>query len=237
MSKQPAKNTAAKKPVASGRSPIIQARGVRLRASEDGPHPVAEPRDAVNEENPAGGGDAQQPPQSVTSTGHAGGAASYGTSQGGSVTLSDTFARARARDTVEVPANPKLDAARVDLDVALAAKALTNWEVAMVESLIDLRDLQDVIDAMSARQDVIRENMKLALVHSDSKTFKFNLGAATLAKGAETVSIVDAKKIPFEYMTEIPDKAKIGRALKVPIAVDGATLTEGKPSLRITWED
>jgi len=107
----------------------------------------------------------------------------------------------------------------------------------MVESLIDLRDLQDVIDAMSAKQEIIRENVKLALAGSEAKTFKFNLGAATLAKGAETVTIVDEKKLPYEYMHSVPDKTKIGRALKVPIDVAGAKLTEGKPSLRITWED
>lgn len=107
----------------------------------------------------------------------------------------------------------------------------------MVESMIDLRDLQDVIDAMSAKQEVIRENIKLALVHAEDKTFKFNLGAATLAKGAETVTITDEKKIPFAYMTTVPDKAKIGRALRVPTEVAGATLSQGKPSLRVTWEE
>lgn len=214
MTKKPSRTTTTKKPVASGgKSPIIPARGVALRMSEDNPHPVAEP-------TPAASARANLAPVPAVAP-----------------QLSDTLARARARDTVEVPVNPKLDAARVDLDAAMAAKALTNWEVAMCESLIDLRDLQDVIDAMSARQETIRENMKLALVHSDSKTFKFNLGAATLAKGAETVSIVDVKKIPYDYMTSVPDKAKIGRALKVPVAVDGATLTEGKPSLRVTWEE
>ena len=107
----------------------------------------------------------------------------------------------------------------------------------MVESLIDLRDLQDVIDAMTAKQAIIRENIKLALAGSEAKTFKFNLGAATLAKGAETVTIVDEKKLPFAFMTQVPDKAKIGRALKVPQEVAGAKLTEGAPSLRINWED
>ena len=136
--------------------------------------------------------------------------------------LSDTVARARARDLVEIPPNPKLEQARADLDAAVAAKALSNWEVAMVESLIDLRDLQDVIDAMTAKQAIIRENIKLALAGSEAKTFKFNLGAATLAKGAETVTIVDEKKLPFAFMTQVPDKAKIGRALKVPQEVAGA---------------
>lgn len=221
MSKKPANNTATRQPVASGRSPIVPARAVAIETD----HPPT----AGDDEHRARA--AQDEALSSGQTGGVGGV------QSAPPTLSDTFARARARDTVEVPANPKLDAARADLDAALAAKALTNWEVAMVESLIDLRDLQDVIDAMSARQEIIRENMKLALVHSESKTFKFNLGAATLAKGAETVSIIDAKKIPYEYMTQTPDKAKISRALKVPIAVDGATLTEGKPSLRVTWEE
>lgn len=107
----------------------------------------------------------------------------------------------------------------------------------MIESMIDLRDLQDVIDAMTAKQAIIRENIKLALAGSEAKTFKFNLGAATLAKGAETVTIVDEKKLPFAFMTQVPDKAKIGRALKVPQEVAGAKLTEGAPSLRINWED
>lgn len=223
MSKKPQSATttpaAAKKPVAqgrsTGRSPIIPARAVALERDEwdEGEHPVAEP-------TPAAPARANLTPV-----------------QPAAPQLSDTLARARARDTVEVPVNPKLDAARADLAAAIAAKALSNWEVAMCESLIDLRDLQDVIDAMTAKQEIIRENIKLALVHADDKTFKFNLGAAALAKGAETVSIVDEKKIPLAYMVSVPDKAKIGRALKVPVAVDGATLTQGKPSLRITWED
>jgi hypothetical protein len=209
MSKKPAKNTTTRQPVASGRSPIVPARGVALRVSEDGTHPVAERHEPAN----------------------------TGGVQGAAPTLSDTVARPRARDHIEIPTNPKLEQARADLDAAVAAKALTNWEVAMVESLIDLRDLQDVIDAMTAKQEIIRENVKLALAGSEAKTFKFNLGAATLAKGAETVTIIDAKKIPYEFMTSVPDKAKISRALKVPVDVAGATLTEGKPSLRVTWEE
>jgi len=214
MSKKPAKNTAIRTPVSSGRSPIVPARGVRLRGP-DGEDPEHPPQAAIDDR------DADQ----------------RRASQGAAPTLSDTFARARARDAVEIPTNPKLEQARADLDAAVAAKALSNWEVAMVESLIDLRDLQDVIDAMSAKQEIIRENVKLALAGSEAKTFKFNLGAATLAKGAETVTIVDEKKLPYEYMHSVPDKTKIGRALKVPIDVAGAKLTEGKPSLRITWED
>lgn len=151
--------------------------------------------------------------------------------------ISDKVARVRARDRVVVPVNSKLQQAMSDLDKAVAAKALSNWEIAMIESLIDIRDLQDVIDAMSELQDVIRENVKQALAGGEAKTFKTSIGSATLAKGAETVTIVDEKKIPFAYMISTPDKAKIGKALRVPIDVDGAKLTEGKPSLRISWED
>lgn len=213
MSKKPQPTTTTRKPVAAGRSPIVPARGVRLGRDAEHGTPVAAPAvvDRLTEGNPAGHGDAPQ--------------------------FSDTVARARARDLVEIPPNPKLEQARADLDAAMTAQALTNWEVAMIESMIDLRDLQDVIDAHTARQAVIRENIKLALAGSEAKTFKFNLGAATLAKGAETVTIVDEKKLPFAFMTQVPDKAKIGRALKVPQEVAGAKLTEGAPSLRINWED
>lgn len=225
MSKRPAKTTTTRQPAASGvkpggASPIIPARAVALERA-----------DAVSEDNPAGA----SPPAPGAQLGAV--LAQTGAGQGAAPTLSDTLARARARDAVEIPTNPKLEQARADLDAAVAAKALSNWEVAMVESLIDLRDLQDVIDAMTAKQTIIRENIKLALAGSEAKTFKFNLGAATLAKGAETVTIVDEKKLPYEYMHSVPDKAKIGRALKVPIDVAGAKLTEGAPSLRINWED
>lgn len=220
MSKKPQPATTAKTPVAGsakgGVSPIIPARGVALQTPTAGHvSPETEGTFAVGTAATA----SQQLDTVIAPP------------------LSDTVARLRARDLVEIPANPKLEAARHDLDVAVEAKALSNWEIAMVESMIDLRDLQDVIDAMSAKQEAIRENIKLALVRAEDKTFKFNLGAATLAKGAETVSIIDAKKIPYEYMTTVPDKAKISRALKVPIDVAGVTLTTGKPSLRVTWEE
>lgn len=221
MSKKPANNTATRQPVASGRSPIVPARAVAIETD----HPPT----AGDDEHRARA--AQDEALSSGQTGGVGGV------QSAPPTLSDTLARARARDAVEIPTNPKLEQARADLDAAVAAKALSNWEVAMVESLIDLRDLQDVIDAMTAKQAIIRENIKLALAGSEAKTFKFNLGAATLAKGAETVTIVDEKKLPYEYMHSVPDKTKIGRALKVPIDVAGAKLTEGAPSLRINWED
>jgi hypothetical protein len=236
MSRKPPPTTAARKPVSSGRSPIIPARGVAMRESEDNPHPVAEPTPAAPVRANL---DPQMPVESFAGYGRPANAwdAAKGTWDGEATELSDTLARAHARDRVEIPTNPKLEQARADLDAAVAAKALTNWEMAMVESLIDLRDLQDVIDAMTAKQAIIRENVKLALAGSEAKTFKFNLGAATLAKGAETVTIVDEKKLPYEYMHSVPDKTKIGRALKVPIDVAGAKLTEGAPSLRISWED
>ena len=221
MSKKPANNTATRQPVASGRSPIVPARAVAIETD----HPPT----AGDDEHRARA--AQDEALSSGQTGGVGGV------QSAPPTLSDTVARARARDLVEIPPNPKLEQARADLDAAMTAQALTNWEVAMIESMIDLRDLQDVIDAHTARQAVIRENIKLALAGSEAKTFKFNLGAATLAKGAETVTIVDEKKLPFAFMTQVPDKAKIGRALKVPQEVAGAKLTEGAPSLRINWED
>jgi len=217
MNKKPSPTTAKKKTPVAGKSPIIPARGVALRPSEDGSHPVAEP-------TPAAPAIDQMPVENFSGYGRP-------------AQFSDSVARTRARDLVEIPANPKLEQARLDRDAAVAAKALSNWEVAMVESLIDLRDLQDVIDAMTAKQEIIRENIKLALAQSESKTFKFNLGAATLAKGAETVTIVDEKKIPFAYMISTPDKAKIGRALRVPQDVEGAKLSEGKPSLRVSWDD
>jgi|694.fasta_scaffold00779_64 hypothetical protein len=154
--------------------------------------------------------------------------------------LSDTLAHAhaRARDRVlMVPGNRRLNQMRDDLAAAQKSGSVSNWEVAMIESMIDLRDLQDVIDAMTALQDTIRENVKLALANGDSKTFKCAIGVATLAKGAETVSIVDPKLVPSQFLKTEIDKAKVGRALKVPSVVPGAVLTEGKPSLRISWDD
>lgn len=165
--------------------------------------------------------------------------------------LSDTLARERAarerardtasgtaRDVVTIPANERVMQMRADLAVAVAAKGVTNWEVAMIETMADMRELQDGIDAYTARIDELREQLKQGLAHSDeTKTFKCKLGAATMAAGAQRVSIVDPKLVPSNFLKTEIDTAKVGKVLRADVEVPGATLIVGAPTLRVQWEE
>ena len=153
-------------------------------------------------------------------------------------TKTDSVARGRAQAIIEQIVNPALDAARRNFEIAQTSgsrPALSNWEAAMTESMIELRELQDAVDAIDARMKEIRATIAQGLDHSDEKTFKFALGKATMAKGAERVKIFDTTLIPEKLMKLTPDTDKIGKKLRADVAVPGAELAVGDPSLRITW--
>lgn len=165
------------------------------------------------------------------------------------VELSDTLARERARDPavtggrtardiVNIPVNERVMQLRADLVLAVAAKGVTNWEVAMIETMADMRELQDGIDAYTARIDELREQLKQGLAHSDdTKTFKCKLGSANMAAGAQRVSIVDPKLVPSNFLKTEIDTAKVGKVLRADVEVPGATLVTGAPTLRVQWEE
>ena len=102
-----------------------------------------------------------------------------GVDDGRSPTKTDSVARGRAQAIIEQIVNPALDAARRNFEIAQTSgsrPALSNWEAAMTESMIELRELQDAVDAIDARMKEIRATIAQGLDHSDEKTFKFALG-------------------------------------------------------------
>jgi hypothetical protein len=142
----------------------------------------------------------------------------------------DEFAQA-VRDT--------LDGKSGDLEEAVeqSVRLVRNIEsdAAAVQAEIDR--LKQRKDGMDRRVASIRDGIRALMDVAGEGSIKTALFTVSLAKGRESVSVVDESLLPDEYVnvkTSItPNKKLIGEALKNGGDVPGCELIRGEKSLRI----
>lgn len=119
-----------------------------------------------------------------------------------------------------------------------------------VENILGLiKNEQYTCDALKAEAKKLNErakatqsridNLKSYIIESmntlDKKSMQAGVHALTVRKPSKSVNIIDAHKLPaefVEYVTEVkPDKNLIKEKLKLGEQIDGAEMQVGKPSL------
>ncbi len=138
---------------------------------------------------------------------------------------------------VLVPQDPELVAFKGELASARIAGNVSNMEVALMNDLIQLRELQAISTALAQRTEEVRARMGEGLMLTEEKKFGCKIGSAMLSAPPTGVEIFDLNQIPAGYLKVEPDKVKIGKVLRSGATVAGAVLVtkSDKPVLRVTF--
>lgn len=90
---------------------------------------------------------------------------------------------------------------------------------------------------LEARTKSVRESIKALLIAAGRDKATTPLFTVTVAKGRESVRLIDESAVPDDYVTVQttikPDKKLIGEAFKSGQTVAGCEWVRGEPSLRI----
>jgi hypothetical protein len=110
-----------------------------------------------------------------------------------------------------------------------------NWQADINAVSAEIERLTNIKKSMSSKTDKLKDYLRFNMEESGINKISSELFTASLRKGVDVVSIVDADMLPDEYVsvkTSIqPDKAAITKALKEGLEIPGAKLEKGKSSL------
>lgn len=137
--------------------------------------------------------------------------------------------------SVLVPQDAALDAFKDEVERSRAA--ISNMEAALIEDMIQLRGLQAVADAVTARIETVRARLRDGLMLTEEKAFECKIGKASISSPPTSVEVFDIAQIPAGMLKMEPDKTKIGALLRAGAAVSGAMLAQksDKPVLRVAF--
>ena len=151
----------------------------------------------------------------------------------------DAVSRAGAGEPVNHAKSLELGDVGIQIEYPAAielAATSSNWERAMHEEMIELHKLSIIADAVAARIELMRSLIREGLNLSEDKSFRCDLGTATLAAPSTSVEVFDRGQIPAGLMRIEPDAKRIGEILRAGGPIPGAMLvTKGRPTLRISW--
>ena len=101
----------------------------------------------------------------------------------------------------------------------------------------EIKRLTDRKKAINNRQEALKDYLRYNMEASGIKKIECPLFTISLGKAPDKVQIIDESAIPDEFIrtkVEIaPDKVALAKALKDGKEIPGASLVQGKPSLRI----
>jgi len=119
---------------------------------------------------------------------------------------------------------------------APAGVSSSNFDTAMRGALTELRGLQGEIDALEARKEKVRANLREALMQSDRARYDYDGITATISEGARTPKVIERNRVPAEFLETTINTKKLGEALRAGKSVPGARLEVGQPQLRVVFD-
>lgn len=116
------------------------------------------------------------------------------------------------------------------------AGVIKNLEAEIDAYKKEIERMSKIKKSLESRSSLLKSNLEQAMIDLDKKKFKTNLFSFNIQRNAPGIKILDADKIPEEFV-EYEKRIKkndLKKAIKEGLETDSAVLVESE-SLRIRW--